>query len=120
VREFAVGCMSGNRVFMGTGTALGGNIYSDWWEFTPGINGINNVGNENNFNVVFNSVNKEIVVRNTTGKGVLNIYSLDGKLLLEDRIISESQIIPWSSTGVFMVTLNDNGKRSTIKVACNN
>lgn len=121
LRQWAVSCTSGNKAYVGTGNSTGGQLFSDWWEFVPAINNVNNsIPNGNTLSINFDPFQKEIVVMNSKIDAFLRIYNIEGKLLLEMLLNQEIQSFSWNNTGVFFVTLTDGKNVFTSKIACIN
>lgn len=118
IRQWAVSCVSGNRAFVGTGNSTGGQLYKDWWEFNSIFTGIIDKNRHSDLNVFFNSAGREITIRNAPPSGMLKIHDINGKLMLQKKYDSALQNLYWPHKGVFMVTISDQGKTSTVKIIC--
>ena len=121
LRQWAVSCTSGNKAYVGTGNSTGGQLFSDWWEFVPSINNVNNLlPNGNTPSIKFDPIQKEIAIINAKSNETLRIYDIEGKLLFEKLLNQELQLIPWNNTGIFFVTLTEGKNVSTSKITCIN
>jgi N-acetylneuraminic acid mutarotase len=114
IRQWAVSAVSGNKAFVGTGNSTGGNLYSDWWEFTPAVSTSASQIDNKISPVYFDNVEKEIVINNN-GATELKIFSVEGKLMLQQNLPDQKSRISWNHKGVFLISLNGD---DAVKVFC--
>ena len=119
IRQWATSCISGNRVFVGTGNSTGGNLYADWWEFIPATTGMEQV-QENAIVAGFNPDQHRINLENVSGGETINIYSIDGKLVYTAVLLAGQESISWQRKGNFLCNIKTLGKSVAFKIRCLN
>jgi N-acetylneuraminic acid mutarotase len=114
IRQWAVVCNVNNRAYVGTGNSTGGNLYSDWWEFVPVITGIKN---QSSFpQISFDATSHNILVKNATGSEQVEVFTIDGKLLLHSTLQKGTNYLATGRSGILFVRVKSGGQENTTKI----
>ncbi len=117
IRQWAVSCTIGDKAYVGTGNAFGGNLYSDWWEFSSGFTGLENMDKSKNVRATYVPQSRELVVTNARPDERMRIYDVSGKLLSDKKVVS-NESVEWDNYGVFIVMFGEGNAATTQKVVC--